>query len=151
MRRSVKRPLTVAAALALAGLSVWMLQSTRAERASANAGIPTAEITREPLVITLPMSGTLESAAETPVRSEIGGTVVDVCLDNSPVQAGDFVYQLDTGELAEQREERIRGLVDAQEGLNTARDDTETRVTQAEGDAEAAREALALAEERAQE
>jgi multidrug resistance efflux pump len=95
------------------------------------------------------MSGTLESAKETPVRGEIGGILVDICLDNSPVASGDFIYQLDTGELAEQREERRRGLVDAQEGMNSTRDDSETRVTQAEGEADATREGLALAEERA--
>jgi len=146
----VKRLVILAVALVLAALSAWMLQSTRAERATANAGIPTAEVTRGPLVIALPMSGTLESAEETPARGEIGGILVDICLDNSPVEPGDFIYQLDTGELAEEREERVRALADRQEELNSTQDDSETRITQAEGDADGAREALALAQERAQ-
>ncbi|MDH4178944.1 MAG: hypothetical protein OEV33_00420 [Armatimonadota bacterium] len=84
------------------------------------------------------------------MRAEIGGILVGICPDNSPVEHGDFIFQLDTGDLAEEREERIRGLADAEEALNSTRDDGETRITQAEGDAEAAREALALAQERAQ-
>ena len=137
-------------AVVLAALGAWMLQSTRAEQASVNGDIPMAEVTRGPLVTTLPIGGTLESAAETPARGEIGGILVDICLDNSPVEPGDFIYQLDTGELAEEREERIRALADKQEELNSTQDDTETRITQAEGDADAAREGLALTQERAQ-
>ncbi len=146
----MNRPLIIAIALVLAVLGAWMLQSTRAERASVNADIPTAEVTQGPLVIALPISGTLESAEETPARGEIGGILVDICLDNSSVQPGDFIYQLDTGELAEDREGRLRALADAQEGLNSTQDDSETRITQAEGDADGAREALALVQERAQ-
>ena len=146
----MKRSLIVAAALVLAGLGGWVLQSARAERASVNTRIPTAEVTWGPLVIALPIVGTLESAKETPVRGEIGGILVDICLDNSPVEPGDFIYQLDMGELAEQREERVRGLADAQEGLNSEQDDAETRIAQAVGDADTAREDLGLAQERAQ-
>ena len=146
----MKRALPLVLVLVLAAIGGWRLRSSRADRAAVTARIPTAEVTRGPLVITLPISGTLESAEETPVRGEIAGILIDICQDNSPVEPGDFIFQLDTEELTEQREAGERSVVDAQEELNSTQADGETRITQAESDADAAREALALAQEKAQ-
>jgi len=141
-------------ALALVALLLiiggWRLHSTRADRAAARSRIPTAEITRGPLAITLPITGTLESAEETPVRGEIAGVLVDICQDNSPVQPGDFIFQLDTEDLTAQREDRAGSLADAEEGLSSTQADMLTRIAQAESDALTARESLDLAQESAQ-
>jgi len=109
-----------------------------------------AEVERGSLVVTLPVTGVLESAEETPVRAEIAGTLVQVCPDNLEVQPGDFIYQLDTGDLLEQRAQLEQSLTDAQEALNTTEADSQTAVTQAEADALAAEESLKLAREKAQ-
>jgi len=117
---------------------------------ASRARVPTAEVERGSLVVTLPVTGVLESAEETPVRSEIAGALVQICDDNLEVSPGDFVYQLDTKDLVDRRTELEQGLTDAQEALNTTEADGQTAVTQAESDALAAEESLKLAEERAQ-
>ena len=146
----MRRAFALALVLLLLIIGGWRLHSTRADRAAARFRVPTAEITRGPLVITLPITGTLESARETPVRGEIAGVLVDICQDNSPVQPGDFIFQLDTEDLTAQREDRAGSLADAEEGLNSTQADVLTRIAQAESDAQTARESLALAQEKAQ-
>lgn len=137
-------------AVGIAGGVVWRLRIVDAQAAAAKITIPTAEVTRGSLVVTLPANGSLESAEETPVRTEIEGNLIEVCADNTPVQPGDVVFQLDTKELVNQRDELSRGLTDAQAALVTAKSDGQVRVTQAQSDADAARESLTLAQEKAQ-
>lgn len=112
--------------------------------------VPTAEVQLGSLVVTLPVTGVLESAEETPVRSEIAGTLVQICHDNLEVQPGDFICQLDTRDLVDERAQLEQALTDAQEALNTTEADSQTAVTQAESDAVAADESLKLAKENAQ-
>jgi macrolide-specific efflux system membrane fusion protein len=128
----------------------WRLRAISAGRAAGQVRVPTAEVTRGSLVVTLPVSGTLESAEETPVRAEIAGTLIAICQDNTPVKPADFAFQLDTKDLGDQRDELLRGLADAQDALNTTQADGETAIAQAESDATAARESLKLAQEKAQ-
>ena len=116
---------------------------------SGEASVPTAEVERGSLTVTLPITGVLESAEETPVRSEIAGTLVQVCRDNLEVRPGDFIYQLDTRDLVDERAQLDQDLTDVQEALNTTEADSQTAVTQAESDALAADESLKLAEENA--
>jgi multidrug resistance efflux pump len=144
-----RKAVFISMAAALVAVGGWRLHWVRAGRAEASAGVPTAEVRRGPLVITLPVSGLLESAVETPVQTEIAGVLVDICRDNAAVKPGDFIFQLDTKELSDQREERERALADAEEELNSAQADGETRIAQAESEADAAREALALAKDKA--
>jgi len=140
----------VLVAVGVAGVAALRVRALESGAAAAKISIPTAEVVRGSLVVTLPANGVLESAMETPVRSEIAGNLIQICDDNAPVKPGDVVFQLDTKELADQREELVRGLADAQEELKTRQADGEVRVTQAEGDADAARESLKLAQEKAQ-
>ena len=130
-------------------IGCWRLHRSGQETPVTKANILTAPISRGSLVVTLPVSGALESAEEVPVRSEIAGTLLQICEDNQPIKAGDFVYQLDTKDLFDQRETLGRDLVDAQEAVESTKADSLTRVTQAQSDAKTAQEALKLAQEKA--
>ena len=138
------------ALIAAAVILGWRFLAMGSKQDAAMAQVPTAEVERGSLVVTLPVTGALESAEETPVRSEIAGTLVQICDDNLEVKPGDFIYQLDTKDLVDQRAELEQALTDAQEALNTTEADSQTEVTQAESDAVAAEESLKLAEEKAQ-
>jgi HlyD family secretion protein/macrolide-specific efflux system membrane fusion protein len=142
--------IAVVVALGVAAGVVWRVRAVDAKAAAARITVPTAAITEGPLVVTLPANGVLESAQEIPVCSEIAGNLIEICPDNTPVTPGDVVFRLDTKELVDQEDQLARGLTDAQEALITAKSDGEVRVTQATADADAAREALKLAQEKAQ-
>ena len=135
----------VGLALAAAG---WRWHALGGGRGVAKVRVPTATVTQGSLVVTLPVSGSLESAQETLVRSEIDGTLVDICKDNSPAKPGDFVYQLDTKDLTDQRDSLARDLTEAEQSLNTAETDGETRMAQAQADADSAQEALKLTQDK---
>jgi macrolide-specific efflux system membrane fusion protein len=139
----------LALALAVVAVGGWRLRAISAAHNVDKSQVPTAEVTRGPLVVTLPVSGVLQSAQETQVRGDISGILIDICQDNTAVQPGDFIFQLDTKELVKQRDELTRALVDAEEGLNNTQAEGETGVAQAESDAAAAEESLALAREKA--
>lgn len=145
----MKRGLYLAAALIIIVVG-WRFLAAGSRRADAKSDVPTGELTRGSLVVTLPVNGTLESVQETPVRTEIQGSLIEICDDNSAVKAGDVVYQLDTKTLVDQRDELDRALTDAQDALNQTETDSQTGITQAETDAEAARESLKLAQDKAQ-
>jgi multidrug efflux pump subunit AcrA (membrane-fusion protein) len=137
--------------LALVAIAVgWRFVVAGSRRAETKSGVPTGEVTRGSLVVTLPINGALESAQETPVRTELEGNLIEICEDNSAVKPGDVVYKLDTKTLTDQRDELERALTDAKEALSTTEADSQTRLTQAESDAEAAQESLTLAKEKAQ-
>lgn len=144
------RLLSVSLAVVVLAIGGWRLRSARAGRGETSARLPTAEVTRGPLMVTLPVSGSLESAAETPVRAEIAGVLVDICHDNTAVKPGDFISQLDTKDLSDQLEAQDRALADAEEGLNNTQAEGETRIAQGQSDADTAGESLALAKEKAQ-
>jgi len=146
----MRRVLYVGLVLLGAVVGGWRLRAVSSERAVARVRIPTAGVTRGSLVVTLPVNGVLESAQETPVRSEIAGNLVQICEDNSLVKPGDFIFQLDTKELADQRDGLARALSDAREQLSTGQADGEVSITQAETAADAARESLQLAQDKAQ-
>lgn len=137
-------------ALAIAGGAAWRFRTDESKAAAAKISVPTAEVARGSLVVTLPANGALESAEETPVRAEIEGNLIDICQDNMPVKPGDVVFRLDTKELEDQREQQARAVTNAEEALKTTEGDGEVQVAQAEGDADAASEALELAKEKAQ-
>lgn len=137
------------AVTAITGGAVWRWRATDAKAAAVKAHTPTAELVRGALIVTLPANGVLESAEETPVRSEIDGNLIDICQDNTPVTPGDVVFRLDTKELETQREQLTRELTNAEEALKTTEGDGEIQVTQAETDADAASESLELAQETA--
>ncbi len=128
----------------------WRWRVASARRADGKVTVPTGEVTRGQLVVTLPANGALESAQEVPVRGEVPGTLVDICPDNSLVKPGDFMFQLDTKDLEDERETLKRALTDAKEALDTQQTDSETQMTQAKSDLESAEEALKLAQEKAQ-
>lgn len=147
----MRRLAAAVAALALAaGLITWRVRLSEAGRGGTGVVVPTVEVSRGPLTITLPLTGTLESAQETPVRAEVAGTLVEICRDNTPVKPGDFIFQLDTTDFLKQREDRVQELADAEETLARTKADSETRIAQAEAEVESAREALALAQDKAQ-
>ena len=140
----------IVVALAIAGGAAWRYRAAESRAAAAQVSVPTAQVVRGQLVVTLPANGALESAEETPVRAEIEGNLIEICEDNTPVKPGDVVFRLDTKELEDEREQLARGLTDAEDSLKTAQSDGEVQVTQAEGDADAASEALELARDKAQ-
>ncbi len=146
----MRRVLYLSLAVIVLAVGGWRWRSVKAARAVDGAKTPTAEVTRGALVVTLPVNGTLESAVETPVRSEIDGTLVEICQDNLAVKPGDFSFQLDTKDLTDQREQLVRDLTDASENLSSQKADGETRVTQAQSDVAAAQESLNLAQAKAQ-
>ena len=139
----------LALVLALVAVGGGRFRAISAAHNADKTRVPTAEVTRGPLVVTLPVSGALQSAEETQVRGEISGILIDICQDNTAVKPGDFIFQLDTKELVKQRDELTRALVDAEEGLNNTQAEGETGIAQAESDAAAAEESLALAREKA--
>ncbi len=146
----MKRALFLVVAIAALAAGGWRWRAATANRAEAKVTVPTGEVTRGSLVVTLPANGALESAQDVPARSEIGGTLLDICPDNSLAKPGDFIFQLDTKELVDQREQLTQGVADAVEELNSEKSDTETRTAQAQGDANTAQEALTLAKAKAQ-
>lgn len=146
----MKRALYLGLAIALLAGGGWRWRVGKTQREAAKVKVATGEVTRGALVVTLPVGGVLESALETPVRSEIEGVLISLCDDNSYVKPGDIVYQLDTKELEDERERLVRALADAEDALATQEADGETRVTQAQTETEAAEEALKLAQEKAQ-
>jgi len=144
----MKRGIYLAAALVIIVVG-WRLLAVGSKRAATTDRVRTGEVTHGSLVVTLPVTGTLESAQETPVRTEIEGNLIELCEDNSPVKPGDVVYRLDTKELETQREDLVRALTDAQDALEQTVADSQTGVAQAESDALAARESLKVAQEKA--
>jgi len=145
----MKRVLVITAVVAALAVGGWRWRAISANQAAAKTTVPTAEVTRGSLVVTLPANGILESVQDIPVRSGIDGTLVSILPDNTVVMPGDFAFQLDTKDLTDQREQFTRGLADAAEALNSEKSDTDTRTTRAQSDADAAQEALKLAQERA--
>jgi HlyD family secretion protein len=127
----------------------WQIYKTSAHPETTKTTVPTAVVTRGTLMVTLPANGALESAQEQPVRTDISGTLVQICPDNTQMKPGDVVFQLDTKDLEAQRDELARGVVDAEDALSNAKDDGEVSVTQAQGDATTTREALKLAQAKA--
>ena len=146
----MRRPLYLALVLLAVGVGGWRWRAISSARAVTKVSVPTAEVTRGSLVVTLPVNGALESAQETPVRTDIDGTLIKLCEDNSQVSPGDLIFQLDTKDLIDQREVLARALTDAQEALSSEQADGQTSIAQAASDAEAAQEALKLAQEKAQ-
>lgn len=146
----MRRVLYLALVLAIVAVGGWRWRAAGSSRDTTEVVVPTAEVTRGPLVVTLPVNGVLESAQETPVRSEIEGTLVKIRPDNAPVKVGEFAFGLDTKDLLDQREDLVRALTNAQDALTNAQADDLTRTTEAESEADAAREALKLAQEKAQ-
>jgi len=144
----MKRGIYLAAALVIIVVG-WRLLAVGSKRAATTDRVRTGEVTHGSLVVTLPVTGTLESAQETPVRTEIEGNLIELCEDNSPVKPGDVVYRLDTKELETQREDLVTALTDAQDALEQTVADSQTGVAQAESDALAARESLKVAQEKA--
>ncbi len=145
----MRRALYIVLVLSVIGVAGWRLRAARSDRQETKLSIPTAEVTRGSLVVTLPVNGALESAEEIPVRSEIEGNLVQLCEDNKPVKPGDFIFQLDTKDLETQREDLARALTDAEENLGSEQADSETRIAQAQSDADAAAESLSLAQDQA--
>jgi multidrug resistance efflux pump len=145
----MRKRVYLALALVVVAAGGWRLHALSAARDAGKAKVPTAEVTHGPLVVTLPVSGALQSAQETQVRAEISGVLIEICQDNTPVHAGDFIFQLDTKDLVKQRDELTRALADAEEALNNAKAEGDTSIAQAESDAAAAQESLALARQKA--
>lgn len=76
-------------------------------RNSKSENIPTAKVEKGELTVSLAINGILESTDQTPVRSDIRGVLISVCKNNSAVEVGDFVFELDTKELELQRDKLI--------------------------------------------
>jgi multidrug efflux pump subunit AcrA (membrane-fusion protein) len=146
----MKRIIVIALAVIVVGLIGWRWRALESRHTATAAPIRTAAVTRGALVVTLPVNGALESAEETPVRIDLAGTLLDICQDNAPVKPGDLAFQLDTKDLRDQRDILERALTDAQEAASSQEADNVTRTTQAESDADTARESLKLAQEKAQ-
>ncbi len=145
----MRKPIYLALAVLILGTGGWRMHTVGDARRARKSRVPTVEVTHGPLVVTLPISGALQSAQETQVRGEIAGVLVQICQDNTQVKPNDFIFQLDTKDLVKQRDELTRSLADAEEALSNAQAEGETSVAQAESDEAAAQEALALAEQRA--
>ena len=145
----MKRLLYLALVLAVVGAAAWWLRGRITARSAATATIPATEMKLGRLTVTLPVNGILESSEETPVFTEVGGTIIEFCENNAPVEPGDLMVALDTKELIDQRDELNQKLADAEEALNKAEADGEVAVSQAEGEVQKAREALELAKAKA--
>jgi HlyD family secretion protein len=146
----MKKALFLVLVLAGLGLGGWRWRALNEARAAEKVTVPTGAVTQGRLVVTLPVTGALESAEETEVRSEIAGTLTHLYPDNTPVKAGDVIYQMDTKDLDDQREQQSRAVTDAQEALDTQIADNKTRLTQAQSDTDVAAESLKLTQEQAQ-
>jgi HlyD family secretion protein len=146
----MKRALLFSLVIVAVAAGGWRWRVVSAQRAESKVTVATGEVTRGSLVVTLPANGTLESAQEVPVRGEVPGTLIEICPDNSLVKPGDFMFQLDTKDLEDQRETLQRALTDAREALDTQQADSETQTTQSQSDVESAQQALKLAQEKAQ-
>jgi len=145
----VRKVVHLALAVVVVAAAGWRLKVSYSARGAGKARVPTAEVSRGPLVVTLPVTGVLQSSQETQVRGEVSGALIEICQDNTAVKAGDFIFQLDTKDLVKQRDELTRGVADAEEALNNARAEGETAIAQADSDAAAAEESLALAKQKA--
>ncbi|UCH35313.1 MAG: hypothetical protein JSV65_02880 [Armatimonadota bacterium] len=145
----MKRVLYLALVIAAVALGAWWTHGRLAGLKSVKAIAPTAEVEVGPLRVTLPVNGILESSEETPVFAEVGGTIIELCENNAPVEPGDLMVALDTKYLIDQRDELNQKLADTGEALNKAEADGEVAVSQAEGEVAKSREALDLAKAKA--
>ena len=127
----------------------WRWRVSERTQRAAHSPLPTAPITQGALIVTLPVSGAMESAQESPVRCELDGSLVDIAPDNTAVKPGDFAFQLDTKDLVNQRDDLAAALADAEEALSTTEATVETNIAQAQADAETATQALSLARDNA--
>ena len=146
----MKKALFLMLVLAGLGLGGWRWRVLNEARAAEKVTVPTGAVTQGRLVVTLPVTGALESAEETEVRSEIAGTLTRLYPDNTPVKAGDVIYQMDTKDLDDQREQQARAVTDAQDALEIQIADNKTRLTQAQSDTDVAAESLKLTQDQAQ-
>ena len=169
----MKRVVTLVLVVAVLGAAGWWLRERLAGPLTVALHVPTAEAKRQRLTVTLPVHGYLESADVTRVRFDPtsqprgGGLtvmrrdgrmitfsgslkIVELCENNAPVETGDLLFQLDTKDLIDQRDELAQSLADAQEALSKAEADAQVTVSQAESGVEEAQEALALAREQTQ-
>jgi multidrug resistance efflux pump len=146
----MKKALFLMVLLAVVGLGGWRWRALSEARAEDKVTVPTGAVTQGMLVVTLPVTGALESAEETEVRSEISGTLTSLYPDNTPVKPGDVIYQMDTKDLDDQREQLARGVTDAQDALELMIADDKTQLTQAQSDTDVAAESLKLTQEQAQ-
>lgn len=146
----MKRALYLGLMIVLLAAVGWRWRTGKDHRAVAKVKVPTAEVTRGSLVVTLPIGGALESGLETPARSEIEGVLIFLCEDNSYVNPGDVVYRLDTKALAEEREKLVSALADAEDELANELADAEVSIAQAKSEVTGAEEDLKLAKEQAQ-
>ena len=144
----MKRGFYIALAL-LTLIGGWRFLVAGSRRGAGTVALRTAEVTQGSLLVTLPVTGALESAEETPVRTEIEGSLIELCQNNSEVQPGDLVYRLDTKTLEDEREVLLRGLTDAQDGLAQEQADSLTNIAQSESDLVAAGESLRVAKDKA--
>lgn len=165
----MKRIVILVVVLAVLGAAGWWLRARLAGPSTAALRVATAEVKRQRLTVTLPVPGYLESADVKHVRFEptrrssgpgpsmVRGLsfsgrlkIVELCENSAPVQAGDLLFQLDTKELVDQRDELAQDLADAREALSKAEADAQVTVSQAESGVEETQEALALAREQTQ-
>ena len=141
--------LIIAAVFITVGYVGWRVKPVLSTRADTHEQVANTHVARGTLTVTLAANGVLESAVETPVRSEIAGNLVDIRENNTPVKAGDEVFRLDTKEYQDRYEEQERLLAEAVEALSTLQSDSEVRLAQVTGDVTLAEEAYALAEKKA--
>ncbi len=136
--------------VAALGVGGWRWRVVSQARANDTVQVPTAEVTRGNLVVTLPINGLLQSASETPVRCELAGALIEIRPDNSAVKPGDFAYRLDTKDLDDQREQLRQALTDAQESADSEKADATTHIAQAESDLKNAQEDLQFTKAKAE-
>ena len=128
---------------------VWRINPNFSQHDESGPKVSSTHVAYGTLVVSLAANGVLESAVETPVRSEITGNLIDIAENNKAVKPGDIVFRLDPKENEIKYEEQARVLADAQEALNTLTSDSDVRIAQATGDVTIAEEAYSLAEKKA--
>jgi len=146
MRRG--RVVVLLLALGAAG-AAWRLRP-QLNAQPAQVRVPTAAVRQELLAVTLPVSGSLESAVQVPVLPQVTGKLAQICQDSIKVKPGDFIAQIDTKDFIKSRDELVTKLKDAQEEMHKAQASGQVEISQAQSAVARAQEALELARQKAQ-
>jgi RND family efflux transporter MFP subunit len=114
------------------------------EGADAGALVPTTQVTRGRLEITLTVVGILKARESTPVASETSGTIVWIAEDGAAVKEGDVVVRLQSDQLLLQIDERQVAYENARTRLADTRRDRALEAENARNQLARALEELAI-------
>jgi multidrug resistance efflux pump len=138
--------ITIAVALAAAGLTGCAARRAPRRPAVATTRFRTAAVRPADFRIVLPLTGSLEAERAAPMVNKAGQTqIVSILSDGAWVNAGDVVAKLDASELEKELKDLEPGVAQAEEAVRSAQAGGEKQVENARTGLAKARDSLQLA------